>query len=153
MLRARTHRWARGERHAFDEEPVPLPGEPAELDTELQSRCEPETSDRRFVHVDLGGNVFVDADGTSVVLDVAPGWRTTMYANAVVVADALLWSGADTEIIDLLGPPETASPQLARALRFRLATEYVEPRPSSFDHRRALAAYRRVLELMSNRNQ
>jgi hypothetical protein len=125
MLRARSHRWARGERHAFDEEPVALTPVAASIDAELRDRCAPDPTHHQVVHVDLSGNVFLDPDHAPVVLDIAPGFRTHRYAAAVVIGDALLWSGADPGLIELLGPPATAYPLLARALRFRLVTEQI----------------------------
>lgn len=79
MLHARQHRWARGERHAFDEEPVVL----------------------------------------------TPEFRTHAYSAAVVIADAIVWSGAQLGLIDVVDTREVMHPQLARALRFRLVTDYL----------------------------
>jgi uncharacterized protein (TIGR02569 family) len=125
MLRARTHRWARGERHAFEEETVELPQDVATIYTELAQYCVPDHGLAQVVHVDLATNVFVDPDGVPVILDLAPGFRSHSYCSAVAAADALVWSGADLGIIDLLGPPETARPLLARAFRFRIVTDHI----------------------------
>lgn len=123
MLAARTHRWARGERHAFGEETVPLPPAAAGLDRDLARRCRPDPRTVQFVHVDLSPNVFLDPGGTAVVLDVAVGARTPGYASAVVVADALVWHDADPALIGALAPDGDPVALVARALRFRLATD------------------------------
>ncbi len=150
MLDARAHRWARGERHAFDEEPVALTADAASIDTELKRWCGPDPTPPQVVHVDLATNLFRDQAGALVVLDIAPGFRSPAYCTAVVVADALLWSGAAPDLVDVLGPRRTARPLLARALRFRLVTEQIAvatgERPA---HRADLDPYRRVMAALS----
>lgn len=146
MLGARSHRWARGERHAFDEAEIALPREVAMVDDQLRAWCVPERATAQVVHVDLTHNVFLDAAGTPVVLDISPGYRTPTYCAAVVIADALVWSGADIRTVDALGGIDTARPVLARALRFRLATDHlsrVEGTRSDSD--RWLEIYRGVM--------
>ena len=152
MLRARDHRWARGERHAFDEETVELSDHAAAIDAQLATWCDRDPNPPQVVHVDLANNVFVDLDGVPVVLDISPGFRTPAYCAAVVIADALVWTGADVRIIDLLGPPSRARPILARALRFRITTDHL-----AHSERGDLAApnyldrYRNVITAMSER--
>lgn len=123
MLDGRTHRWARGERHAFGEETVTLPPDTAALDRALARRCRPDPNPVQFVQVDLAPNVLLDADDVPVVLDVAVGARTPGYASAVVVADALVWQDASVDLLDLLTTDGDPVALVARALRFRLATD------------------------------
>jgi hypothetical protein len=123
MLTARTHRWARGERHAFDEAAVALPPDLAAIDARLADRCRPDPHPPQFVHVDLTGNVFLDAHDVPVVLDVAVGLRTPGYAAAVVVADALVWHDAAPDLVGSLDRFGDARALVARALRFRLVTD------------------------------
>ncbi len=154
MLRARTHRWARGERHAFDEETQTLPPDTAELDRRLAASCVPDAGPEQLVHVDLTNNVFLDPEGVPVILDIAPGWRSPAYASAVVVADALVWSGASLDIVEALGGLRRARPQVARALRFRLVTDHLARQAASMDEASHLAAldlarYRQILSALS----
>ncbi len=146
MLNARMHRWARGERHAFDEDTIELPPEVAAIDDRLRAWCVHDQETPQVVHVDLTHNVFLDRSGTPVVLDVAPGFRSHAYCAAVVVADALVWSGADVSAVDALGGLDTARPLLARALRFRLVTDHLA-RAESGDSTptRGLDRYRSVM--------
>lgn len=123
MLAARTHRWARGERHAFDEETVELPGSAAAVDRDLARRCRPDPHPVQFVHVDLAPNVFVDPADAPVLLDIAVGGRTPGYASGVVVADALVWHDAGLDLLDALVPDGDPVALVARALRFRLVTD------------------------------
>ena len=148
ILGARMHRWARGERHAFDEETVALSDDVAIVDTQFRDWCEPDTTNPQVVHVDLGGNVFLDSDHTPVILDIAPGYRSHAYAAAVVVADALTWSNASMDVVDAIGGLPQARPLLARALRFRLATDHLAFTGAGLtpDH---LDRYRAVAHAMS----
>ncbi len=150
MLDARRHRWARGERHAFDEEPVALAGEPAEIDADLARWCRPDPTAPQLVHVDLATNLFRDPAGALVVLDIAPGFRSTAYCSAVVVADALLWSGAAPDLLDVVEPRRLTRPLLARALRFRLATDQIAVATGELPvHRAGLDPYRQVMAALS----
>lgn len=150
MLAARAHRWARGERHAFDEEAVPLPAEAAALDRDLADRCRPDDGRTQVVHVDLLTNVFVDRFGVPVVLDIAPGDRSPRYSAAVAVGDALLWDEAPAAVVDLLGDRDDAHALLARAARFRMATEQIALTAGTRSaHGGDLTPYRRLLTLMS----
>ena len=109
MLAARPHRWARGERYAFDEESgLTMPDDAVAIDRLLVTWCAPEPAPAQVVHVDLATNVFLDPTGTPVVLDISPGHRSRRYASAVVVADALLWSGASPDLLHCLGDVMTA---------------------------------------------
>jgi hypothetical protein len=149
MLDARQHRWARAERHAFDEEPIPLDGDIGALDEALASRCVPDPRPAQVVHVDLTTNVFVGRDGVPVVLDVAPGGRSPTYPVAVVLADALVWHDGDVTLADRADPePGRSRALVARALRFRLVTDHLAATESGA---RAVdpGPYRAVLARMS----
>lgn len=148
MLRARSHRWARGERHAFDEEPVAVPPPIAALDARLARWCEPDPSPDQVVHVDLGGNVFLDPRRIPVILDIAPGYRSHAYTAAVVIADALVWSGASIDVVSAIDGFPRARPLLARALRFRLVTDHLASGDPGLaaDH---LDRYRAIAHAMS----
>jgi uncharacterized protein (TIGR02569 family) len=84
---------------------------------DLMAALEPVAAPSQLVHCDLTGNVLFHDELPPAILDLAPYWRPTGYASAVVVADALVWEGA---------PPEQAGavhPQLLlRALIFRGVT-------------------------------
>jgi hypothetical protein len=147
MLDGRTHRWARGERHAFGEETVALPPAAAALDRALARRCRPDPRPVQFVQVDLAPNVFLDADDVPVVLDIAVGARTPGYASAVVAADALVWHGAGPGIVDLVAPDGDPGALVARALRFRLVTDVIAATGDA-DSRFVIEPYERVLEAL-----
>ncbi len=126
MLRARTHRWARGEQHAFDEDRVALPARAAAIDAALSERCAHDAGPAQVVHVDLATNVFTDRAGTPLVLDISPAARSCSYASASVVADALLWHDAALDLVGVVDrDPARARSLVARALRFRLAAEQI----------------------------
>lgn len=106
-LDARTDQWAEGERAAYD------PGLAREMAAE---RPEPGFADlvarlvaglddtdlgrEQLVHADLAGNVLLDATGTPFVIDFSPAWRSPLWAEAVCVLDAVLWSGAPADALD-----------------------------------------------------
>jgi len=110
----------------------------------LEAACRP-LGEAQVVHGDLAGNVLL-ADGVPpAVIDVSPYWRAPAFAEGVLVADALCWSGAGADLLDDLG---VSVPAVARALLFRLWTTHervsddvrVEDLPSEADAYAAAAS-------------
>ena len=55
----------------------------------------------QLIHGDFGGNVLY-ADGLPpAVIDFSPYWRPAGFAVGVVVADAIVWEGADISLIEV----------------------------------------------------
>lgn len=63
-------------------------------------RClRPVTARSQLIHGDFGGNVLF-ADGLPpAVIDLSPYWRPVAFAVGVVIADAIVWEGADVSLI------------------------------------------------------
>lgn len=127
FLATRRHRWALADRVAWGAPRGSV--EPALLGVldRLARLVGPEGLPDQLVHGDLSGNVLLHPDLSPAIIDVSPAWRPPAYADAVVVADALLWWRADPVLVGLgrpTGLPETSwRSLLARALTFRLLAE------------------------------
>lgn len=119
-------RWTVAERIAFGE--APIPAEVARTPSgDLISRLADQRDDTplgedRLVHGDLAGNVLLDADGAPVVIDVAPYWRPSLWAEATCVLDSVMWWGADLAAMDEWreGAPRQA---MIRSALFRLLSD------------------------------
>lgn len=157
-LGERDDRWARAERAAFGvsarqagalsghPDPVGDPGVAAlaaDLRSELSASDDggiplglTDLGPDQLVHGDLAGNVLLDAADLPVVIDVAPYWRPSVWAEAVCVLDAVLWLGADpvAMVAWTAGPRRHA---MLRAALFRVLS----------DDPCDVGAYRRVLGL------
>ena len=123
FLRARADWWAAGDRVAWGESPL----EPyLDLDTvrDLAAALRPVQARPQLVHGDLTGNVLFHPTLPPAVIDLSPYWRPPAFADAVVVADAMAWEGADAELPALVAPgvPEFGQCFL-RALVYRIATD------------------------------
>lgn len=125
LLARRSHPWAVADRVAWGEEDArplaPLDG----LMRSLRSLRRPVEAPAQVIHGDLTGNVLFGGGGAPVVIDFSPYWRPVAYADAVVVADALLYHGAGAGLAESVAAswPGAPFPQLLlRALLFRLAT-------------------------------
>ncbi|WP_435199698.1 aminoglycoside phosphotransferase [Janibacter sp. GS2] len=124
--RAPANRWAQAERIAFGEAPVPddvlAPDGQHLLRALAEHRDATPLGPRRLVHGDLAGNVLLDPDGAPVVIDVAPYWRPTLWAEATVVLDCLLRFGADPAVMEEWtdGPSGQA---MTRSAIFRLLSD------------------------------
>jgi hypothetical protein len=64
-----------------------------------------------------------------VVLDVSPYLRPRRWAAAIVIADAVLWNGADPELAESFASVVPDRDLLGRALAYRLVAEQLAERP------------------------
>ena len=130
-------RWSLAERAAFGERDLDLEdGRLAQLVGHLAAQVDPraDLGPAQLVHGDLAGNLLLDADGAPVVIDVAPYWRPTLWAESTAVLDSVMWWGADSAAMAgwVDGAPRQA---MLRSAIFRLLSD----RPAD------LRAYERVL--------
>lgn len=108
--------WARADRIAWGEEPVPE-NETLRL---LEAAFRPVVDPSQVVHGDLLGNVMFAPGRPPAIIDWAPYWRPTGYADAIVVADAACWHGLPPRRMHELLNGD--GQYLIRALAFRIAT-------------------------------
>jgi uncharacterized protein (TIGR02569 family) len=128
-----TNRWSAADRVAWGEADAPLPAEAERL----LSRRRPVQLPAQMIHADLGGNVLFHDTLPPAVIDVSPYWRPAAYADAIVVADAVAWSGAGDEVVERLLRAQ-GDQLLLRAVLFRVATDPGE-----------VKAYERVITLIT----
>jgi len=72
---------------------------------------------------DLTGNVLFSDGLPPAVIDFSPYWRPIAFASAVVVADALVWEGADENLVEAVAHIERFDQFLLRALIYRAVTD------------------------------
>jgi uncharacterized protein (TIGR02569 family) len=121
LLDRRSHWWARADRSTWGEAAPPAVPGMRQLRSRLVHFTRPVTDPPQLVHGDLSGNVLFHPGSPPAVIDVSPYWRPQAYAEAIVVADGVLWWGAGTELVTAAGPAGHRS-WLARGLLFRLDT-------------------------------
>jgi hypothetical protein len=80
------------------------------------------------------------------VIDVSPYWRPTPFASAVVVADALVWEGAEESLLHAVDGEPRMGQYLLRALIFRLVADH-PARPQPADGRCLPDPYVRAVRL------
>jgi len=106
-LNARTDRWAVAERQAYDAGAAleaaaqrPEPGLADLVGALVAGLDGTDLGREQLVHSDLAGNVLLDAAGAPFVIDFSPAWRSPLWAEAVLVLDAVLWHGAPLTALD-----------------------------------------------------
>ncbi len=130
VLHRRSHRWAIADRAAWEEQAVGLTHEAEEIRQDLSALLiAGRSAEDDVIHGDLSGNVFLDASGEPVILDVSPYLRPRRWASAIVVADAVLWHGADLSMAQRWAHQPEDLDLLARALIFRLVAEQLAEHP------------------------
>jgi uncharacterized protein (TIGR02569 family) len=119
FLADRTDPWAIGDRVAWGEAPIgPYLGVPHVA--RLAGLRRPVDARSQLIHGDLTGNVLF-ADGLPpAVIDLSLYWRPPAFATAIVVADALVWEGADESLLESVGDVDDIGQMLIRALIYRL---------------------------------
>ena len=124
FLDQRFSRWAISDRVAWGEIPASEFPYVRHL-PELVSALRPVTAPSQLIHGDLTGNVLFDSPQPPAIIDFSPYWRPTAYASAIVIADALVWEGADRQVLDAVTHICDFGQYLVRALIFRAVTDWI----------------------------
>jgi uncharacterized protein (TIGR02569 family) len=117
-----TDPWGIGDRVAWGELPASEFAHVKHL-ARLASALKPITAPSQLIHGDLTGNVLFDDQLPPAVIDFSPYWRPAAFASAVVVADALVWEGAQADILNAVVHIEDFDQYLLRALIYRAVTD------------------------------
>ena len=102
---------------------------------ERLARCLAPVDGRpQLIHGDFGGNVLF-ADGLPpAIIDFSPYWRPVEFAVGVVVADAIVWEGADLTLLDMVAEQiDNLCPYLARAELRRIVELEMHHRMAGLD--------------------
>jgi uncharacterized protein (TIGR02569 family) len=119
FVAARMNPWAIGDRVAWGELPLD-PYRDVPHVARLADGLAPVAARSQLIQGDLTGNVLF-ADGLApALIDLSLYWRPTAFATAIVVADALVWEGADASLLESVGKREDFGQMLLRALLYRL---------------------------------
>jgi uncharacterized protein (TIGR02569 family) len=145
FLDERTDPWSIGDRAAWGELPVAEIPETKHLQR-LLDHLRPINAPSQLIHGDLTDNVSFDDELPPAVIDMSPYFRPLSFASAVIVADALVWEGADASLLEAFDAHVDFPQYLLRALIYRVVTDRLfrldQPlRPDSDD------PYRGVVDL------
>jgi uncharacterized protein (TIGR02569 family) len=117
-----TDPWAIGDRVAWGELPITAFIYVKHV-PRLADALRPLEARSQLIHGDLTGNVLFADDLPPAIIDLAPYWRPTAFASAIVVVDALVWEGADEELLTAVTHVEHFDQFLIRALIYRAVTD------------------------------
>ncbi len=132
FLDRRTDPWAVADRVAWNE--IPTSEFPAVSHLpQLAAALRPVAAPSQLIHGDLTGNVLFDDQLPPAIIDFSAYWRPVPYAAAIVVADALVWEGADRRILHAVRHFDDFGQYLVRALIFRIVTDWIAAEDESHD--------------------
>lgn len=114
--------WAIGDRVAWGELPAAEFAHVKHVGR-LVAALQPLQAPSQLVHGDLTGNVLFAVGLPPAVIDFAPYWRPQVFASAIVVADALVWEGADESLLGVVAHVDDFPQYLLRALVYRVVTD------------------------------
>jgi uncharacterized protein (TIGR02569 family) len=120
FLDRRTHAWAVADRVAWGEQEVEVIEDLAEPFSALLELRRPVEQAAQLIHGDLTGNVLFAAGEEPAVIDFSPYWRPPVFAEAIVVADGLLWFAPPSDLLTGGSDRPDWQQMLIRALIFRL---------------------------------
>ena len=127
LLDQRQDRWAIGDRVAWAElawqDVIAPTGPPVNHLATLAAACRPIRARSQLIHGDLTGNVLFADGRPPLILDISPYWRPVAFSAAIVVADALVFEGAEASLVGQLSDDPDAAQYLLRALMFRAVVD------------------------------
>ncbi|KAF5625705.1 hypothetical protein F52700_9071 [Fusarium sp. NRRL 52700] len=84
---------------------------------------------KQLVHGDLTGNVLFDPENNNppAIIDITLYWRPAEYAEAIIVADGLIWLNEDRKLVEMFGTDHTRIQLLMRALYWRCLCFAIDP--------------------------
>ncbi|MFJ4125631.1 aminoglycoside phosphotransferase [[Kitasatospora] papulosa] len=146
FLDRHVHPWAVADRVAWGEQDIDVIDDLAAPFSTLRELRRPVTQDTaQLIHGDLTGNVLFAPDHVPVVIDFSPYWRPPVFAEAIVVADGLLWF----DLVTAAGSGHPDWPQmLVRALIFRLVAHSEHAGPAGRAHSGEPDRYARAIEVV-----
>jgi uncharacterized protein (TIGR02569 family) len=107
--------WTIADKVAWDELEFRFHPRVAPIAKRLRSCLRRIDSPSQLIHGDFGGNVLFSDLLPPAVIDLSPYWRPAALAVGVVVADAIVWEGAEASLIDAARGIEEFDQFLARA--------------------------------------
>jgi uncharacterized protein (TIGR02569 family) len=126
FLERRGDAWARADRIAWGDAPAGNLTAQEHI-AALLAACRPVDAEPQLVHGDLTDNVLLAPGLPPLVIDLSPYWRPPAFASAVVVADAVVFRGAGTDLIGRTVAAEGPAllQHLVRALLFRAVGDHL----------------------------
>jgi len=124
FLDQRDNPWAIGDRVAWNELPAGEFAQVSHLDRLVAAR-RPVSAASQVIHGDLCGNVLFHDELPPAIIDFSAYWRPVAFTSAIVVADALVWEGADARLLAAVSSIEDFGQYLIRALIYRSVTDWL----------------------------
>jgi len=107
--------WVVADQVAWDERPYAYHPRIEPVVKQIQRILKPVHGKSQLIHGDFGGNILFAQGQPPGIIDFSPYWRPPEFAVGVVIADAIVWEGADMTLIEAGGQIQDFRQYLARA--------------------------------------
>lgn len=151
FLDTRQDPWSFGDRVACDGLVMPVPPVVKHWVDDHLRLLAPLSLPSQVIHGDFGGNILFARDQPPAVIDFSPYWRPALFAEAIVIADAIAWNGAHPTPTEWFADRELGRQLLLRAYIYRVVTAGVAFSSDMARMRREIDAYERVVDVASAR--
>jgi uncharacterized protein (TIGR02569 family) len=141
FLDRREDAWSVADRVVWGERQISHHPRVAPVVDRLRGVLRPIEATSQLIHGDFGGNVLFAPRLDPAVIDLAPYWRPVPFAVGVIVADAIVWEGAEMSLMDVGGQFDDFVQHLARAELRRVVELEVAQRMYGWDTIREIDAH------------
>ena len=145
--------WTIADHAVWDEQPYTPDPKIASSVEKLQSILRAIDQPSQLIHGDFSENVLFSENNPPVVIDFSPYWRPAGFALGIVVADALVWGGADDSIFEKIPPLPDFDQLLARAELRRIIELDTNARIGLNNKLDEIVAHQPTIDLICERNR
>ena len=93
--------WSAANKVALGEKEFNYDQEFLDLYNQIKPYLVPLDKDKQLVHADLSGNFLFDEILPPAIIDFSPAWAPNGFAEAIMLADAIVWENADSKDLEV----------------------------------------------------
>ena len=93
--------WSTANKVALGEKEFDYDQDFFDLYNQIKPHLEPLDINKQLIHADLSGNFLFDEILPPAIIDFSPAWAPNGFAEAIMLADAIVWENADYKDLEV----------------------------------------------------